>query len=358
MRGFGLVAIAAMGVGVLTGCWQGPRPAAAAPLVTVRVEPAAVALTVGRSMTFAAKVEGGSPAELAWTVLEPGGGAVDGAGRYQAPASPGVYTVQAGFGALAAGRARVTVVAPPAGEITAPQRVLPGADNLQARVPEVAGSRYAWTIAGGLLTAGAETSAATFRAGTGSKVNLTCAVTNAAGDTLRSSLEVPVVPQVTLAITPPQVTITAGRTMKFGFTITGGTTLGVAWSLGEPGAGSLDGAGNYVAPLVPGAYTVRVSAQDDPTRAATARVKVVPQPSDSLFAPEAFTPGAAGLRARVPNLPGMAYLWEIEGGTITGGATGPVLEFQAGSGDTLTVRCRVTNEAGDSVLVARTLKSN
>jgi hypothetical protein len=309
-------------------------------------------------MTFTASAEGGLPGALAWSVLEPGGGTVDGAGRYQSPALAGVYTVQASSGALIPGSARVTVVAPPAGEITAPARVLPGAVGLAASVPEVSGSRYAWTIEGGRLTAGSTSHAATFEAGTGSKLTLTCAVTNAAGDTLRSSLEVPVVPPVMLAITPAQVTISAGREMKFGFTITGGTTLGVTWTLGEPGAGSLDAAGHYQAPQVPGVYTVRVSAQDDPATAATAKVKVVPRPPDSLFVPETFTPGMAGLRARVSNVPGMSYLWELEGGTITGSATGPALEFQAGTGPALTVRCRITNEAGDSVQLARTINAN
>jgi hypothetical protein len=60
----------------------------------------------------------------------------------------------------------------------------------------------------------------------------------------------------------------------------------------------------------------------------------------------------------VPNVPGLVYRWELEGGTITGAADGPALDFQAGTGDSLTVRCRITNEAGDSVLVERTLKAN
>ena len=122
----------------------------------------------------------------------------------------------------------------------------------------------------------------------------------------------------------------------------------MAWRLGEPGAGSLDAAGNYVAPTVPGRYTVRVASVDDPTMAAMAAVKVVPEPPQTLFAPDTFLPGAKGLEARVPELEGMTYAWEIEGGTFTTGADGPSVLFDAGPGPAVTLRCRITNEAGDS----------
>jgi hypothetical protein len=81
--------------------------------------------------------------------------------------------------------------------------------------------------------------------------------------------------------------------MKFGFNIAGGTTLGVAWSLGRPGAGSIDGLGNYLAPTVPGLYSVRVTSLDDPTETITAMVKVVPKPPEGLTAPDSYQPGAS-----------------------------------------------------------------
>jgi hypothetical protein len=152
------------------------------------------------------------------------------------------------------------------------------------------------------------------------------------------------------------VTLTAGRSMKFGYDLAGGTTLGVVWRLGEPGAGSLDGSGNYVAPRVPGRYTVRLASADDPTVAATAVVKVVPEPPQTLFAPDTFLPGAQGLKARVPDLGGMTYAWQIEGGTLTTGADGPSVLFDAGPGPAVTLRCRITNEAGDAFTAVKTLK--
>jgi hypothetical protein len=347
-----------MGMALLTGCWKGPGPAVEPTVATVAVVPARAVLTVGRAAAFGASMDGVAAREVTWRVLEPGGGTVAADGRYQAPAAPGVFTVQARFtvtGQTAA--AKVTVVAPPAGTISAPARVLPGAEGLKAGIAPVAGSSYLWSVTGGEVTAGVTSPAVTFRAGTGSKLELKCRVTNQAGDTLNSSLEVPVVAPVTLAISPAAVTLTAGRAMKFGFNIAGGITLGVAWSLGEPGAGSLDQAGHYVAPEVPGRYTVRVASLDDPTRVAVAKVQVVARPPESLFAPASFLPQAHGLRASVPDVPGMTYAWSIEGGTITAGADRPVLVFDAGAGPDLVLRCKVTNAAGDSSVATQTLKA-
>jgi hypothetical protein len=355
MRGFGL---GIAGMVLLTGCWQGPKPYVEPPPATAQVLPAAVTLTAEKSASFTARVDD-SPAEgVAWSVLEAGGGRVDAAGTYRAPAHPGVYTVRAGFrdvpGLTAA--AKVTVVAPPAGEIIAPAQVLPQSDQT-ARIAPVPGSQYHWTLTGGEITAGTDSASVSFHAGAGPKLMLVCRVTNAAGDALNSSLELPVAAPVTLAIKPAAVTITAERSMKFGFDLAGGTSLGVAWSLGEPGAGSLDGAGNYVAPAVPGSYTVRLSSLDNPAMTAVATVKVVAKPPQSLFAPDAFRPGAEGLRARVPELPGMSYAWEIEGGTITAGADAASMVFEAGTGPAITLRCRITNEAGDTFAAVKVLKA-
>jgi hypothetical protein len=344
---------------VLAGCWKGPsNMAPPPPQAVLSVVPATATVTSGRAVLFEGRVDGEPAAEVTWRVLEPGGGVVDADGTYHAPGSLGTFTVQGIFNANggSTAAARVTVVAPPAGTISAPGRVLPGAVGLTAAIQPVPGSVYQWSIDGGKITAGTDGPAVTFEAGSGARVILTCKVSNGAGDTLLSSVEVPVVPPVVLTISPATATITAGQSMKFGYNITGGTTLGVRWSLGQPGAGSLDDHGGYLAPAVPGAYTVRVSSVDEPTVDATAAVKVVAPPPTGMVVPDGFRPGDQGLRAEVPeDTPGMTYAWEIEGGTITQGAGTPLVTFTAGDGHTLTVRCRITNEAGDSATVSRTL---
>ena len=360
MRGsWGGIGASMLGVTFLTGCWKAPRPAFEASAPRVEVLPAQATLTTGRATAFAAKVDGHGTGAVTWRILEPAGGTVDPQGNYQAPAAPGVFTVQAVF-SLDGERtavAKVTVVAAPVGEIKAPLRVLPGAQEQVATIVPVPGSHYHWTINGGSITAGTDTNAITFMAGAGPRVALGCKVTNQAGDTLNPGLDVRVVAAITLAISPAQTIVTAGRAMKFGFTLAGGTSLGVAWSLGQPGAGSLDDSGHYVAPAVPGLYSVRVTALDDPTRFAIAQVKVVPEPPQGMFTPEAVLPGTQGLRAMVPEVAGMTYAWDLEGGTITGGADRPTLIFSAGDGPTVTLRCRITNEAGDSFVTSKTLNA-
>jgi hypothetical protein len=233
--------------------------------------------------------------------------------------------------------------------------VMPQAMGQQASIAATPGGTYAWSMTGGFITQGQTSRTVTFQAGTAGKAVLTCKATNRAGDAVRSSREVPIALPVTLAIRPAQVTITAGRPMKFGFELQGGASLRVRWTLGEPGAGSLDQTGRYLAPPVPGFYSVRVRSLDDPTVAAVARVKVVGKPPEDIFAPRTFRPGAQGLTARIIEVEGMSYLWTIEGGTPTSGTTSRTLTFDAGNGPTLTLRCRITNGAGDAFVAVKTL---
>jgi hypothetical protein len=86
-------------------------------------------------------------------------------------------------------------------------------------------------------------------------------------------------------------------------------------------------------------------------------VKVVAKPPESLFAPASCAPGAQGLHARVPEVAGMTYAWTIEGGTITAGATAPAMVFSAGTGPSVSLRCRITNEAGDTFDAKQRLKT-
>ena len=130
--------LAVAGAALLTGCWKGPSGMVQLPPPVVTVVPAQATLTTGRSVTFAARVDGDPARQVAWSVVQPGGGTVDNTGTYQAPAGPGVFTVRAAVQGVA-GTAKVTVVAPPAGAIQAPSQVLAGAGNQTARIEPVPG---------------------------------------------------------------------------------------------------------------------------------------------------------------------------------------------------------------------------
>ncbi|HEX9083074.1 MAG TPA: hypothetical protein VF768_12410 [Holophagaceae bacterium] len=328
---------------------QPPRPALPEPpAVQLSIRPEAVTVTAGHAFQFGHRVASTGSLAVTWRVVEPGGGSLDATGRYQAPDHPGTWTVE--VRSLAdprqAAQARVTVVPPPRGPISAPLAVAPGAADLRASVPVQPGCGYAWSLEGGTLAGAADGPEVAFQAGQGPDLKLRCRVTNAAGDVLTASLDLPVAPVVPLAIAPAQATLTVGHSMTFGYTHAG--TERLVWRVPDSDGGSVDAKGTYRAPAAPGLYTLQVAPSGHPDEASRARVKVVPAPVAPITGPAALAAGQAGLTARVPIQPGATYAWEIQGGSLTEGAWGPVVTFTAGAGPTLTLRCTVTNEAGDA----------
>src|SRR2546428_434450 len=78
-------------------------------------------------------------------------------------------------------------------------------------------------------------------------------------------------PVLTVAVTPPVASTTPGGTINFQATVTGtaaGASTAVTW-LVPPGGGSVDPTGAYVAPAVPGTYTVIATSVADPTQTAS-----------------------------------------------------------------------------------------
>ena len=256
-----------LGLVGLIGCLDRPRTPGTPPEVHLAIAPAEKTLTAGHRTGFSISPQGGPGARITWSVLEAGGGGIDGSGTYQAPATEGVYTIQAALegsrGAVA--QARVTVVPEPEKEISAPALVLPDAEEQTATIRPTPQGSYYWAIKGGRITHGKRQNKVTFQAGPGNPLVLTCTVTNLAGDSIRVSRAIRIAPPVSISIRPKELVITAGRTMRFGFTIDGGISLEAVWSLAFPGAGGLDQAGNFIAPMVPGLYGVRITSKDDPT---------------------------------------------------------------------------------------------
>lgn len=342
--GFAIIA----GLFLALGCVE-PKPIApVSPLSPspLAVEPASLAVTAGQGADFRSVAKDGSRPSVAWEVQ--GGGSIDASGHFTAPAAPGTCTVLArAFGGRTASAA-VRVVAPPRGPVTAPARVWSGARDVQASVPAQEGATYEWKVEGGTLKGSARGARVTFDAGAGSKVLVSCRVVNAAGLGLGASLEIPLVPAVALSVTPAAVTVTAGASTKLGFSLEGGTTGEVRWSVLEPGGGTVDAKGTYHAPSRPGAYTVQVASREEPSIKAKVPVKVVAAPAGAVKGPGRVTAGAKGLRASVPEQAGCRYAWTVTGGTVTGGADGPMVLFEAGDGPKIQLVCDITNEAGDS----------
>jgi hypothetical protein len=164
--------------------------------VLLTLDPASAVVTAGARYRIGFTVEGGHSGGVAWKVLEPGGGSVDAAGGYRAPATPGEYTVRGTALDDPAVKATlsVKVVAAPTGPLRGPSRISAGQKGLKAGLPEQPGCTYAWTVSGGVITAGGREPRVTFDAGEGPEVRLDCVVANEAGDVFKGTLTVPVMP--------------------------------------------------------------------------------------------------------------------------------------------------------------------
>jgi len=341
-----LSGILALGLVVLLGC---DKPLAVPavfplPLSPLKIDPAEATLTTGGGVVFKAGGQDGSQPNLTW---EAEGGAVAPNGLYTAPAVPGTCWVQVkAFGGRVA-RARVTVVPPPTGPITAPGQVLAGARGVKASVPEQPGATYRWTVEGGTLLSDSHGPAVIVDAGSEGKLVFNCRVVNAAGQGLNNTLEVALVPRVAVAITPKSAVMTAGGSRKFGYSLEGGLTGEVVWSVVEPAGGTVDTTGRYHASQVPGTYTVQVAAAEDATAKDSLVVKVVAAPMGEIRGPGPVKAGTEGLRASVPEQEGCTYAWTLTGGRALAGRDTPALTFQAGDGPKLKLTCEITNEAGD-----------
>lgn len=344
-KGTGILA-GALALAAVTGC-QEPRvapavsPLAAAPL---DLEPAGATVTEGRTLDFKVKGWEATRPPIAWSAT---GGAIDANGRFSASAGPGTAEVTARSGARA-GTVRVQVVPPPRGPVTGPARIQAGARGLTASVPAQPGSTYAWTLVNGTLRGPGDKPAVVFDAGTAGPVQLVCRIVNAGGTALKATLEIPLAARLALTISPDRAVVTAGNRYKAGFTFDGPSGATVRWSVLEPGGGTVDGAGVYRAPPVPGSYTVQAEVPGEPGARATLRVKVVAAPVGPVKGPGKAIRGGAGLRASVPEQPGCTYAWTVDGGQVTAGAGTPRITFDAGTGPRVRITCEITNEAGEA----------
>lgn len=115
---FGLRALAIIGLAAATaGCGGPGADSPGAQTGDVAVIPAAIEVAPGDPVGFAATVVGSANVAVTWSVQEAGGGTIDGAGNYTAPASTGTFHVVATSAAdpTRSGTATVTVTEAPAG---------------------------------------------------------------------------------------------------------------------------------------------------------------------------------------------------------------------------------------------------
>jgi hypothetical protein len=267
-----------------------------------------------------------------------------------------VFTVVAeSYGTLQVrSSAKVKVVAKPVSRIAAPVFIRVGASGLRADVPVQAEASYRWSIEGGRLRSPSDQAAIIFDAGEGAFLVLKCQVTNAAGDSHTSSLELPLSPRAKVKLRPDHVVLSTGDVYRFGFDLTGRPEASLRWTVVQPEGGSVDEQGVYTAPGAPGIFNVQVSQSPTGDPDDTATVEVVDRPKGAIELMGPLGPGVKNAKACVAQREGLTYRWEISGGVVVAGQMTSCLYFTVGAGPTLTLTCEVTNAAGARLKLAKT----
>jgi hypothetical protein len=337
------------------GCvFDGPRYSADAP-TTLQIEPTSVIITADRPMTFGHKISSYFGTNVAWRVLEPGGGTVDDRGHYQAPTKPGIFRVQVSAVSDPSKKAvaKVTVVAAPTGPITAPNLVETGASGLHASVPLQPGVTYSWSIQGGSLQSNAHSNQIMFAVGAGSEILLKCRMTNAAGESHDIYQQIPKAAPVVFRLDQTSATLTVGHSMRFGYRLAGGIRPSIIWSTPLAHSGHVDQNGNYTAPMKAGKCLVRALPDTAPDQAAQVEVTVVDIPDGVIFVPPTFEAGKTSVVAWVVARPSLKIHWNLSSGTIEDDPSAQTIHFNPGADPAVTLSCRLTNEAGDTFTAQR-----
>jgi hypothetical protein len=79
---------------------------------------------------------------------------------------------------------------------------------------------------------------------------------------------------VTVTITPPSASVSAGALQKFTAAVAGTSNGAVVWSVAEANGGAIDANGNYTAPMKAGSFHVIATSQATPSGSATVALSV------------------------------------------------------------------------------------
>ena len=289
--------------------------------VSVVVTPDAIELAPGQETQFGAMVTGTADGEVTWSIDEAGGGTIDQAGNYTAPAADGVYHIRAASHASpqASAVATATVRTPAAGSVAISPHtttvVAGGSATFTATVTNATNTAVTWSVqeasgCGSVSAAGVYTAPA---------ASAIChVVATSVADATRSDVATVTVtaPPVAVAVTPVAATVVAGGSATFTATVTNATNTAVTWSVQEAsGCGSVSAAGVYTAPSVAATCHVVSRSVADTTKAAVATVTVTPLPVAVTIAPAIATVAAGGtltFTATVTNATNTAVTWSVQ----------------------------------------------
>lgn len=248
----------------------------------LEVSPSRVKLRLGEGRQLSARLKG-KPGGVRWLVEGPGAGTVTPSGFYHAPAqaaTPATVRVQAVAEADASLKAEALVFLEPVAVAVRPAAVsLATAQTYQFRgeVDGTGDQRLRWSVEGG-PGHGAITESGLFSAPSSFLTPGTITVrATAVADPTKSDTAQVRLGEVSIQVKPAEVSLQHGRSARFTAKVSGSPHAAVHWNVLGQGMGEVSGSGLYTPPpsmATPAVVTVVASSAADPSKTATARVRI------------------------------------------------------------------------------------
>ena len=142
----------------------------------------------------------------------------------------------------------------------------------------------------------------------------------------------PLPPQtVSVSLSPSGASLWTGGTQAFTATVTGTPNTAVTWSVVEASGGTINTAGLYTAPSVPGSFHVKATSVADATQSAQAPITVAIQPPAGACNGAALGPGAS-LQGFIPFPSDNAWNRDISGDPVDPNSAAIIAFIGAGTG--------------------------
>ncbi len=302
----------------------------------VTVTPKTVTVKAGEKATFSAAVKDAKEPRVLWSVE--GGdshGTISSSGVYTAPAEAGTYTVVATNAVDTSKKDTATVKVEAVQTPTVivkvtPEAVTIGQGTVADLTAEVSGSSITavqWSVEGGDEN-GTVSSTGRYTAPNKSGT-FTVTATSVADPTKQGSASVTVEPvvveEVKVTVSPASASTPWDGTVQLTAEVTGTNNLAVQWSVeGGDANGFVSSTGVYRAPKKTGTFTVTATSVADPTKKASATVRVDPVVVEDVkvtVSPKTGTvaqDASFSLSAQVTGTNNLAVQWSVEGGDDNG----------------------------------------
>lgn len=199
-----------------------------------------------------------------------------GTALYTAPGAPGTYHLVATSVADGTKTATATVTVTPnvSVSISPPNTIISVYKGVQfnAAVTGTTNTAVMWSVQ---ETGGGSINTSGLYVAPGTAGTYHVKATSIEDNTRVAIATITVKPALTVSINPVSATMNVNQTKQFNAVITGNlTTAGITWRVQEPGGGSINTAGLYVAPGTRGTYHVTATSIEDNTKVAVATVIV------------------------------------------------------------------------------------